>query len=357
MCVQTRNAAGELEIAPMPAFTVGGPVRAPPPRLVPPVDLPAAVPASAPLPASQPLQQPTEAGAASLRAVVADPAARPADDAQQAGGAQAPTAAEPAHGVQGVSAPKPQAAPAVAAADSQQEDMTQVSSAAGEAVGDASAHAAGVTAVPSADMPGDDSGAKAAAPTAADNAAQQLEPATAGSAAQEAELPTAAVTQPSGNVPTRPVETGVAANTSASDNPAAVLSPPVPAPELASATAGAASFATANGDVISAGQPVTLPHPHHAGWVDGHSGSDMAVAAQRAAFEAALGMAFEPDYSTLTPTQPVGAAGLSGGAAAHSPAVTPPAPRAPPAQPSTTIAPGLLCSDPVAMFLNDGPDK
>ena len=133
----------------------------------------------------------------------------------------------------------------------------------------------------------------------------------------------------------------------------------------ASATADGAPVPMPSASALSAGQPVMSPLPAPSGWLGGSNGNDMAVAAQRAAFEAALGMAPQPDFTRLVQAPPMGAVAPISGAVMRPPVVMPMPPRPPqaplplqmPAQRSAAAVVGPVPSDPVAMFLNDGPDR
>ena len=418
MCVQTRNAAGELEIAPMPAFTVGGPVmRTPLPRLAPIVDLPAAVAAPAVLPSSQPMQSPPPAPHAVTADVSAPAAAKTAAKGQREGGVAIPAGEVQVAGiVLGPPEPDAQPAPLATVSAGGQQDARQAGDAAATAAVPAACPSAASAEVADGEMPRH-AGGGAAPPTVSPGVSQPQQPAGTPAAAGNAAASSATVTQqavcdppsavnvgigvptktaqapadgvsvapqlaattaPSAHVATAAatavaaptsgvsqpsrVDGGVAAGTSEGAFPALQVDPSMSALEpSASATVSGGVVLAARGSALTAQQPVMSPFPASSGWSGGRNGSEMAVAAQRAAFEAALGMALEPDFTALARAQSAvplrGAAVRPPAAAPVLPAQLPRAPLQMPAQHAATAAAGAALSDPVAMFLNDGPDK
>ncbi len=434
MCVQTRGAGGELEVAPMPAFTVGGPVmkRAPPPpRPAPPADLPAAVPTPAALPSSQPKQKQQQAApraADALTAGAAAPAAAQAAEQQRKDDDAVPAAeTQPGSAARGPAEPGAQPAPAAVVSGAGEQDAREASDVAAGPAGEAAVVAPAAPAVcasgssaetADAELPGHAGGAAAMATA---GLGQPLQPAEASVAAGDAavsfkaaaqqsasdlpsprtiggSVPIAAAPAPAGGMdvtpqlgsttapdaylataaateagpvtysvsqPSRP-DSGVAAGTSDGAHTRTGVRPTVALGPTASAGGHGAPLYTASASALSAAQPAMSPLPTPSGWDGGRDASEMAIAAQRAAFEAALGMALGPEISTFPQRQPIGVAVPLRGPAVRRPTVVPPPPQlvqaqlllqVPAPQHGAVDAAGGLPSDPVAMFLNDGPDK
>ena len=369
MCVQTRNAAGESEIAPMPAFTIGGPVRTPPPRLAAPVDVPADVPRPV-VPAPAVVPPPAAAPAVTAAA----PEAQPTADAQPSPAQQAPQAAvapeaelvvarrDSAAGVDpdqdalatkampavpGTSPPAaaecdppPAGSPATAAvqdcaAQSEMDEPAEASLAIAESAAEV---------IP----PGQPSDAAAVAATrehAAEAGVPDANPGMAPESFINSQAGSAPVSDPAcGPAAAPPVGSSVGA-------PAAVSDWPVAAPAVED---DLAVFHVGSYEVSGA-QPMELGPADDVAGHGSVSSPTAAVAAQRAAFEAALGIASEPDCDTIAATRP--RSGPLDGGLRESHAAAPAAQQQLTVQQSMMGGPQALVSDPVAMFLNDGPDQ
>ena len=405
MCVQTHNAAGELEIAPMPAFTIGGPVRTPPPRLAPPVDVPAdaprpdiAAPAAAPAAAAQPAAEvqpssalqlpaavaaapPARASVASEAALPRSPGVAPAQDVSApkttqpaasvcmqpaapqceltAAGSPATAAApDPASRIDVRKSPEASAASLAApepaadlAAPSMRPLQAECSSEAGvQSQNGEPQSAQQYDAVTSTrGQPADAPAAAATNAHLADAAVPEATPVAAPASPSSSQAAPAPVSNPAGGL-----AVGCSAGSSAEAMPmVSVQQPPAPV------AGGAPPAFAVSGREHSGAQPLA---PGPADGISGHDSVSVsqtaAVAAQRAAFEAALGMALELDCGTLTATQLNRPA--IGGDLARPPAAAPLAQQLIAQQGSQQTAMGVLLapvSDPVAMFLNDGPDR
>ena len=408
MCVQTRNAAGELEIAPMPAFTVGGPVRTPPPRLSAPVDVPADVPVPRPA-----VEEPAAAPAAEAQPA-AEPRSSPAPQLPAAAPAEGSAAAElglkdarwdsvsGVAPVRGVPAPATVPAPSVIAqaADAPQGQPPAASSSPASATARDFTTQLGVGTSPEA--------AAAALAAAAEPPSElsapamrrlQAEPSTgAGAQPPAGELSSMQRDEAGMSSPSHVAGRLAAATTGelAVDTPAVPELFPVAAPaSISSSQPGQADISipgsgpqadtsagfcpeampmTSQPSALCVGSDPSLPAvssrdsidgqpvaPDHADGAFGHGsirGSETAaVTAQRAAFEAALGMALEPDSDSLAAIQ-LNRAAITGGLA-QPPAAAAVAQQLGAEQVSQQPAMGASLapvSDPVAMFLNDGPD-
>ena len=428
MCVQMRGAGGELEVAPMPAFTVGGPVMKrtpPPPRPPPPVDLPTAAPAPGALPSTQlqqeqPLAAPTAPPAADA---MAPAAVRKAEEQREANDALPAAEPQPESAARGPAESGAQPGPAAVVSGGAQQDARQASatetSAAVEAVTPTApaACASGASAeTADGELSGLDGGAEVAAtagqplqppsleagqgvksptglarqsarvaPSAMtvgacvpSDAAQApadgiaIAPQLGAATAPVAYLATAAATEAAAltsgvGKPRRP-DSGIAAGITEGAFHATAVGPSVPAlvPTVAATAADVPPQPMASAGALRAAQPLMVSPPQApSGWEGGGSSSEMAVAAQRAAFEAALGMTLGPDFSTLTQSQPTGVMVPLRGPAVRAPAAVPmrpqqqvqPSPQVPAQQQGAADAVRAVPSDPVAMFLNDGPDR
>ncbi len=436
MCVQTRGAAGELEVAPMPAFTVGGPVKRapPPPQPAPLVDLPTAVLAPAVLSSCVPKQEQPPASPLATDAPNADASAptavRNVEEQREGDDALHAAQSQPESTAQGPAQLEAQPASAAVVLGVDQRNARQACGAdrgpaveaAAVAVASPVACASGASAA-TADgaQPGHAGGVAAASQGVTPALSQPLQPAEASPAAGDAaaspkavaqqsardlpstttigaSVPVAAAQLPADGVDvapqlgaapahdaylataaateTAPLTSGVsqpslpdssvAAGIPDGAHPGTVVSPTMAAlVPTASATAHGAPLPTVSASALSAAQPALSPLPAPSGWEGARNGSEMAVAAQRAAFEAALDMALGPSVSTLTHMYPSRAV-PSIGAVLQPPAAVPVRlqlpqamlpPQLPMQQHGAADAVGSIPSDPVAMFLNDGPDK
>ena len=376
MCVQTRNAAGELEIAPMPAFTIGGPVRTPPPRLAAPVDVPAdvprpvvAVPAAVPTAEAQPAVEVQPASASQLPVEAASP-----EDARQESGPDVAPATVPAASVGTERAGPQNEPPAAGSSQATAVHDPAVQSRVSQAAEAARPAAAAMPPAPSEGLLEACAQLQAGEPQSAQQnctVSQPSQPADASTTAaghlHGAHVPEATTDQASvrcGSSQAAPASVSTSAGGPAAGSPAnhhAQAEPAVPGREPSASAMGCASPDNALSSRAHGGkQPF---EPGTANGVAGHAeragvGETAAVAAQRAAFEAALGMALEPDLDAFVATQLSAAASRVG--MAQQPAAAPVSQLLEVQQstPQTALtAPLAPVCDPVAMFLNDGPDR